>query len=242
MKYIAKYNPGKVNRMGNALYIRLVDNDEGRWPWAKRHTWHSWRERYKDKEDWFDSSIRSYQKKKGIDPTEKKKQGKLSLRDLERSASAEASGSNANGAHDSDFSSPEPPTIRRLPKQPATQPNGRVERDRNEEPQPENELPACLPRHTLATRPARKTAVVIAYSEPEEGEIRSVEDGEIVSEAEIRIEDKKRKSDEAPVPSGSKRQRVRSDTSTTGEVANEVTTSQKPSQNGSLKAQGPLQR
>ncbi|RPD55312.1 hypothetical protein L226DRAFT_615571 [Lentinus tigrinus ALCF2SS1-7] len=45
-QYIAKYNPLPEGRSGNVLYQRLVDNEDGKWPWAKRHTWQSWRNHY----------------------------------------------------------------------------------------------------------------------------------------------------------------------------------------------------
>lgn len=31
-------------------------------PWAKRHTWQSWRNRYKKHQNWFDHKIKKYQK------------------------------------------------------------------------------------------------------------------------------------------------------------------------------------
>ncbi|THH08713.1 hypothetical protein EW145_g2526 [Phellinidium pouzarii] len=66
VKYIARYNPEKAGRLGNALYKSLVEDSGNRWRWAKRHSWQSWRERYKSYEYKFDSEIKQYQKKKGI--------------------------------------------------------------------------------------------------------------------------------------------------------------------------------
>ncbi|KIM87289.1 hypothetical protein PILCRDRAFT_814783 [Piloderma croceum F 1598] len=60
------YNPEKVGRQGNAIYQRLEANENGRWKWAARHPWQSWRERYKNKQPWFDQQITRYQQKKGI--------------------------------------------------------------------------------------------------------------------------------------------------------------------------------
>lgn len=38
------------------------------YPWAKRHPWMSWLERYKKNQDTFDPSIESYVRKYEIDP------------------------------------------------------------------------------------------------------------------------------------------------------------------------------
>nr|VWO98403.1 Transcriptional repressor rco-1 [Ganoderma boninense] len=56
-QYIAKYNPQREGRTGNKLYQRLVENAEGKWPWHKRHTWQSWRERYRTDQARFDRRI-----------------------------------------------------------------------------------------------------------------------------------------------------------------------------------------
>ncbi|KAH8985997.1 hypothetical protein EDB86DRAFT_2311924 [Lactarius hatsudake] len=66
MKYIATYNPQPKGRLGIKLYERLVENAEGKWSFASRHTVHSWRERYKTHQQWFDAKILQYQKKHGI--------------------------------------------------------------------------------------------------------------------------------------------------------------------------------
>lgn len=70
MKYIAKYNPGSEGRSGNVLYRTLEENKSGLWPWAKYHTWQSWRERYINNKDKFDAKIRAYQKKHRIEVPE----------------------------------------------------------------------------------------------------------------------------------------------------------------------------
>ena len=47
---------------------------DGKWKWAARHPWQSWRERYKNKQLLFEQQINKYQKKKGIkseDPKQK---------------------------------------------------------------------------------------------------------------------------------------------------------------------------
>ncbi|KAL5511985.1 PELP1 [Sanghuangporus vaninii] len=210
MKYIAIYNPDGANRLGNALYSRLVANAEGKWPWSKRHSWQSWRERYRDHQHRFDANIKKYQKRKGIKVPEK--YSKISFSELERRVKLEALTSSPNGgtaAADPEFSSPEPPTLRRIKRVSATQPQTREERHENEGPRPEPAQPSTQGHKMLATRPARKTAIVAAHSEPEEGEIISQEEGEIGSDGEHR----KRKAEEVKVTSGSKRQRMHSDAS-----------------------------
>ncbi|CDO71935.1 hypothetical protein BN946_scf184940.g82 [Trametes cinnabarina] len=59
-KYIAKYNPDKKGRLGRKLYERLVENTNGDWPFAKYHTWQSWRERYRQNEARFEPMIQRY--------------------------------------------------------------------------------------------------------------------------------------------------------------------------------------
>ena len=39
---------------------------DGKWPWAKTHSWQSWQTRYRDNEAKFDYEIKKYQKKHGI--------------------------------------------------------------------------------------------------------------------------------------------------------------------------------
>ncbi|KAF7441331.1 hypothetical protein PC9H_001680 [Pleurotus ostreatus] len=65
-KYIATHNPGRYGRSGNALYKKLVANEDQRWKWSQRHTWQSWRGRYTDHTGWFDQAIAKYQAKKNI--------------------------------------------------------------------------------------------------------------------------------------------------------------------------------
>ncbi|TFK82600.1 hypothetical protein K466DRAFT_655640 [Polyporus arcularius HHB13444] len=61
-QYIAKYNPQLKGRSGNILYRTLVENEEGLWPWAKRHSWHSWRDRYVKNSGHMDKRIARYVK------------------------------------------------------------------------------------------------------------------------------------------------------------------------------------
>ncbi|KAI0062103.1 hypothetical protein BV25DRAFT_1916388 [Artomyces pyxidatus] len=65
MKYIATYNPDLHGRLGSNLYRALADNADGKWPWAERHSWQSWRERYKNRQESFNAKILAWQKKKG---------------------------------------------------------------------------------------------------------------------------------------------------------------------------------
>ncbi|GBE82877.1 predicted protein [Sparassis crispa] len=68
VKYIAKHgDPGGGGRMGNNLYKYLVGNPL-KWPWAPRHPWESWRERYKNHRDKFDQLINRHHKKYGVGP------------------------------------------------------------------------------------------------------------------------------------------------------------------------------
>ncbi|KAF8437517.1 hypothetical protein L210DRAFT_897569, partial [Boletus edulis BED1] len=71
-KYIAKYCPTKHGRSGHKIYQQLVDN-QTEWPWARHHTWQSWRERYVRNSDNFDARIRHYQRKHGIESVDKRK-------------------------------------------------------------------------------------------------------------------------------------------------------------------------
>lgn len=90
MKYIAKYAPAPDGRMGNNLYKHLVENvclstnfslslfnsqpqASKKWPWSGRHTWQSWRERYKKDEEWFNAKIRRYQREHAIKVPERNK-------------------------------------------------------------------------------------------------------------------------------------------------------------------------
>ncbi|KAI5987968.1 hypothetical protein EDC04DRAFT_2820287, partial [Pisolithus marmoratus] len=49
--------PSKQGRAGNSVYKDLVENAEGHWPWARQHTWQSWRERYQKNAKYFDPKI-----------------------------------------------------------------------------------------------------------------------------------------------------------------------------------------
>ncbi|KAL1947116.1 hypothetical protein VTO73DRAFT_14077 [Trametes versicolor] len=69
-KYIAKYNPQQAGRQGNALYQRLYANKEGKWPWAKRHPWQSWREHYQKNQKRMDAMIKKYIQSGGDGPSQ----------------------------------------------------------------------------------------------------------------------------------------------------------------------------
>ncbi|TDL18896.1 hypothetical protein BD410DRAFT_792678 [Rickenella mellea] len=63
-RYLAHRIPDKESggRTGNKVYQQLVEHndawgEEHRYPWAARHTWHSWRERYKKNLARFDVRI-----------------------------------------------------------------------------------------------------------------------------------------------------------------------------------------
>ncbi|KAH9483461.1 hypothetical protein JR316_0002929 [Psilocybe cubensis] len=64
VQYIAEERPVPKNRLGNKLYQQLVENAGNRWPWAKRHSWMSWREHYKKNQELFDNKIKKYQRSK----------------------------------------------------------------------------------------------------------------------------------------------------------------------------------
>ncbi|KAF5367961.1 hypothetical protein D9758_004468 [Tetrapyrgos nigripes] len=53
--YLANFSE---KRGGNQIYKELVDNAGNKWPWSKRHTWQSWRDRYCKNKDFFDQGIR----------------------------------------------------------------------------------------------------------------------------------------------------------------------------------------
>ncbi|TBU41167.1 hypothetical protein BD309DRAFT_1042996 [Dichomitus squalens] len=59
-QYLAKYNPGPAGRTGNTLYERLVSNEGNKWPFSKRHTWQSWRNRYMKNQDYMDMLINKH--------------------------------------------------------------------------------------------------------------------------------------------------------------------------------------
>ncbi|KAI0355200.1 hypothetical protein OH77DRAFT_1590122 [Trametes cingulata] len=62
-QYIAKYNPQVEGRQGNLLYQRLCENAGGKWPWAKKHSWQSWRDHYRNSQARLDKRIKQYIKK-----------------------------------------------------------------------------------------------------------------------------------------------------------------------------------
>ncbi|CAE6467819.1 unnamed protein product [Rhizoctonia solani] len=51
-----KFGKNQAGRQGNQPYKQLVQEADQLW-WASRHTWHSWRERYKNKRAHFDPLI-----------------------------------------------------------------------------------------------------------------------------------------------------------------------------------------
>ncbi|KAF8842633.1 hypothetical protein BDN67DRAFT_1001525 [Paxillus ammoniavirescens] len=66
MRYLARYSASKAGRSGANLYRDLEANKDDRWPWADRHPWQSWRERYIKKAEYFDPRIAKYQEKHGL--------------------------------------------------------------------------------------------------------------------------------------------------------------------------------
>ncbi|KIK77303.1 hypothetical protein PAXRUDRAFT_36809 [Paxillus rubicundulus Ve08.2h10] len=66
MKYLARYSATKAGRSGARLYRDLEANEDNRWPWADRHPWQSWRERYVKNAEYFDPRIAKYQEKHGL--------------------------------------------------------------------------------------------------------------------------------------------------------------------------------
>ncbi|KZW04193.1 hypothetical protein EXIGLDRAFT_716194 [Exidia glandulosa HHB12029] len=86
--YLAENNLDNRGRKGNALYKDLCNNLVT-YPWAKRHPWSSWRERYIKKCDMFDPKIAKYRQQNGIDdqpnpsPPRRVKKRKVALSDEE---------------------------------------------------------------------------------------------------------------------------------------------------------------
>ncbi|KAF8162686.1 hypothetical protein B0H34DRAFT_794478 [Crassisporium funariophilum] len=64
-EFLATYNPQPNGRQGTKHYIMLEENVGNKWPWAKRHSWQSWRERYKKNQAEFDHRIRRLQRQAG---------------------------------------------------------------------------------------------------------------------------------------------------------------------------------
>ncbi|KAK7040369.1 hypothetical protein VNI00_009839 [Paramarasmius palmivorus] len=67
IEYLAKCCPDPRGRKGQTVFKQLEDDEA--YPWHKRHTWQSWRDRYVKHSDYFDKKIRIYQRKNGIVPT-----------------------------------------------------------------------------------------------------------------------------------------------------------------------------
>ncbi|KAF7972259.1 hypothetical protein HWV62_18578 [Athelia sp. TMB] len=88
-KFIAKYNPQTSGRQGNALYQKLTENRNKAWRWSSHHTWQSWRERYKNRQAWFDAEIARLHKKHGP-----------ALEGLSRNSSAGSHSQRASSSHD----------------------------------------------------------------------------------------------------------------------------------------------
>ncbi|KAI0738057.1 hypothetical protein C8Q80DRAFT_1276073 [Daedaleopsis nitida] len=57
VEYLASCSPPEGSWLGQKLYSSLVENTD-EYPWANRHTWHSWRERYKNNQDWYKWAIK----------------------------------------------------------------------------------------------------------------------------------------------------------------------------------------
>ncbi|KAJ7343144.1 hypothetical protein DFH08DRAFT_702737 [Mycena albidolilacea] len=62
VEYLATLIPDKSDggRLGNNIYKSLMENHEAlpeEYGWVLRHTWQSWRERYKKRQGWFDERI-----------------------------------------------------------------------------------------------------------------------------------------------------------------------------------------
>ncbi|KAH9930886.1 uncharacterized protein B0H18DRAFT_991709 [Fomitopsis serialis] len=60
-EYLAEHSLTTPGRLGNKLYKTLAGDEEGKWPWASRHTFQSWRERYKNRRETFDEYIQQRQ-------------------------------------------------------------------------------------------------------------------------------------------------------------------------------------
>lgn len=56
-EYLALYYPNDPTRMGESIYERLVRNEDNKWRWAKNHTAHSWRHKYKANKAEYDIKI-----------------------------------------------------------------------------------------------------------------------------------------------------------------------------------------
>ncbi|EMD34261.1 hypothetical protein CERSUDRAFT_117137, partial [Gelatoporia subvermispora B] len=67
-RYLAEQTPSGAGRSGNKVYEQLCENPK-KWPLAKYHTWHSWRNRYNKNQEWFEKMIRKYQKDRGLGVT-----------------------------------------------------------------------------------------------------------------------------------------------------------------------------
>ncbi|KAJ6597223.1 hypothetical protein DFH09DRAFT_114514 [Mycena vulgaris] len=69
--YVGQLIPNKADggRTGNNIYKMLMRNaelDEAEYGWALRHTWESWRERYKKNQPQFDENIKKYVVSRGV--------------------------------------------------------------------------------------------------------------------------------------------------------------------------------
>ncbi|KAF9463426.1 hypothetical protein BDZ94DRAFT_1258778 [Collybia nuda] len=100
VKYISTYNPMVSGRRGNALYQRLCENADQRWPWSIRHPWASWRDRYCKNSERFDVEIRKYIKKHNLPEDVEKTDGGVFLRKRARESEGAASGGNEGDGSD----------------------------------------------------------------------------------------------------------------------------------------------
>ncbi|TRM57002.1 hypothetical protein BD626DRAFT_574957 [Schizophyllum amplum] len=63
IEFLALHNEDGVGRSGNKIWKDLLVADEVRFPWAKTHTWQSWRDHYKKNEDVFDRKVTKFIKR-----------------------------------------------------------------------------------------------------------------------------------------------------------------------------------
>ncbi|KAF9032954.1 hypothetical protein BJ165DRAFT_765205 [Panaeolus papilionaceus] len=57
IRYLAKHHPMVQGRLGQKIYTSLCEMTGSEWAWTKRHSWQSWRERYKKNQVRMDAKI-----------------------------------------------------------------------------------------------------------------------------------------------------------------------------------------
>ncbi|KAF8589749.1 hypothetical protein K439DRAFT_1612547 [Ramaria rubella] len=73
MRFLAQVSPwktkqpNKLGRSGNIIYRDVLTADLAKYPWANRHPWQAWRDRYQKRAEWFDDRISEWQRRHGID-------------------------------------------------------------------------------------------------------------------------------------------------------------------------------